>query len=147
MTTSAIAKLGQLYLDRGRWQGSQLLPAAWVDEATRSHVATNRADPDWDQGYGFQFWRSRHGYRGDGAYGQYTVVLPEADAVVAVTSQSLDMQGVLDQMWEHLLPALTAGAGPAGPWPWPSPSLAVPASDAGELPSATFRPSRWGGPG
>lgn len=139
VTTSAIAKLGQLYLDRGRWQGSRLLPAAWVDEATRSHVATNRADPDWDQGYGFQFWRSRHGYRGDGAYGQYMVVLPEADAVVAITSQSLDMPGVLDRMWEHLLPALTAGGGPAGPWPSESPALAVPAGDAGALPSATFR--------
>ncbi len=141
VTTEAIAKLGQLYLDRGRWQGAQLVPAEWVAEATRAHVATDRENPDWSQGYGFQFWRSRHGYRGDGAYGQYMVVLPEADAVVAITSQSPDMQGVLDRLWEHLLPALTAGDGPAGPWPSETPVLAGPAGDggSGEIPSATFR--------
>jgi CubicO group peptidase (beta-lactamase class C family) len=143
VTTSAIAKLGQLYLDEGRWQGAQLLPAAWVAEATRSHVATGRENQDWDQGYGFQFWRSRHGYRGDGAYGQYMVILPEADAVVAITSQSPDMQGVLDRLWEHLLPALTAGPGPAGPWPAESPALAGPTGDGstGEMPSGRFGPA------
>ena len=48
---------------------------------------------------------SRHGYRGDGAYGQFCVVLPEHDVVLALTGQSLDMQKVLDLAWEHLLPA------------------------------------------
>jgi CubicO group peptidase (beta-lactamase class C family) len=149
VTTESIAKLGQLYLDRGRWQGSQLLPAEWVDEATRSHVATDGENPDWSQGYGFQFWRSRHGYRGDGAFGQFMVVLPAADAVVAVTSQSPDMQGVLDRMWEHLLPALTAGDGPDGAWPSETPVLAVPAGDGsgGEIPSATFRERGGAGTG
>ncbi|AGZ45114.1 beta-lactamase [Actinoplanes friuliensis DSM 7358] len=106
--TEAIAKLGQLYLRNGEWDGRQLLSPEWVEEATRAHVATVRPEPDWDQGYGFQFWRARHGYRGDGAFGQFMVVLPEADAVVAITSQSPDMQGVLDALWSHLLPALTA---------------------------------------
>jgi CubicO group peptidase (beta-lactamase class C family) len=106
-TTEAIAKLGQLYLQRGMWNGTQLLPSAWVDDATRSHVS-NGSDPasDWEQGYGFQFWMARHGYRGDGAYGQFCVVLPEFDVVLAMTGQSTDMQGVLNLAWEHLLPAL-----------------------------------------
>ena len=106
-TTEAIAKLGELYLRRGRWEGSPLLDAAWVDEATRAHIA-NPAEPqpDWRQGYGFQFWMARHGYRGDGAYGQFCVVLPEQDVVLAITGQSLDMQAVLDAAWEHLLPAI-----------------------------------------
>ena len=85
-----------------------LLPRSWITEATRLHVVPDREDPDWSQGYGFQFWRSRHGYRGDGAYGQYMVILPEADAVVAITSQSPAMQVVLDALWMHLLPVLTA---------------------------------------
>ena len=80
--------------------------AGWVREATTPQVSTAGEDKvDWTQGYGFQFWGARHGYRGDGAYGQYCVVLPEHDAVVAVTGASPDMQAVLDAMWEHLLPA------------------------------------------
>lgn len=141
VTTSAIAKLGQLYLDRGRWQGSQLLPESWGAEATRAHVATNQPEaPDWDQGYGFQFWRSRHGYRGDGACGQYMVVLPEADAVVAMTAQSPAMHDMLGALWEHLLPALTSPDGPAGPWSSPSPVLPVPVGEGPgrDLPQGTF---------
>ncbi|MCP2032666.1 CubicO group peptidase (beta-lactamase class C family) [Okibacterium sp. HSC-33S16] len=105
--TEAIAALGQLYLQRGVWQGTQLIPAAWVDEATRPQVA-NGSDPtsDWEQGYGFQFWMARHGYRGDGAYGQFCVILPEHNVVLAMTGQSQDMQGVLDLAWQHLLPAI-----------------------------------------
>jgi CubicO group peptidase (beta-lactamase class C family) len=140
VTTSAIAKLGQLYLDRGMWQGQRLLPASWVDEATRRHVATGPGDGDWDQGYGFQFWRSRHGYRGDGAYGQYMVVLPEADAVVAITSQSPAMHLILDALWEHLLPAL-GSSGLGGAWPSENPVLPLPSGDgpARDLPHGTFR--------
>jgi CubicO group peptidase (beta-lactamase class C family) len=109
-TTDAIARLGLLYLQGGVWEGKQLLPAAWVAEATRSHVSNaGEPNPDWQQGYGFQFWMSRHGYRGDGAYGQFCVVLPEQDAVVAMTAATVDMQALLDAMWEHLVPALGAG--------------------------------------
>ena len=106
-TTAAVAALGQLYLQRGRWGDSRLLPATWIDEATRPQVSTAaEGNPDWQQGYGFQFWIARHGYRGDGAYGQYCIVLPEHDAVLAITSQTPDMQSVLDLVWRHLLPAL-----------------------------------------
>ena len=109
-TTDAVARLGQLYLQRGAWDGRQLLPETWVEQATAVHVPTpHEGDVDWRQGYGLQVWRSRHGYRGDGAYGQLCLVLPEQDAVVAVTGQSSDMQRVLDAVWTHLLPALDAG--------------------------------------
>lgn len=156
--TEAIAKLGQLYLRGGEWAGRRLLSPEWVALATRAHVATGRPDPDWNQGYGFQFWRGRHGYRGDGAFGQFMVVLPEADAVVAITSQSPDMQGLLDALWTELLPALTAAGGtPAPPTSAapvvPSTTATLPlagpptadglAGPAGELGPATFRP----GPG
>ncbi|WP_225753564.1 serine hydrolase [Actinotalea sp. Marseille-Q4924] len=110
-TTDAVARLGLLYLQGGHWGGSRLVPEAWVDEATRSHVANAGQDRpvDWSQGYGFQFWMSRHGYRGDGAYGQFCVVLPEQDAVLAMTAATEAMQEVLDAAWEHLLPAMGAG--------------------------------------
>jgi CubicO group peptidase (beta-lactamase class C family) len=106
-TTDAIAKLGQLYLQRGWWGDRRLLPEEWVDQATSLQVANPlEENPDWRQGYGFQFWLARHGYRGDGAYGQFCVVLPEQQTVVAITGASLDMQAVLDGLWSDLLPAL-----------------------------------------
>jgi hypothetical protein len=62
-------------------------------------------NPDWAQGYGFQFWRSRHGYRGDGAYGQFCLVLPEHDVVLALTTESTATQELLELVWSLLLPA------------------------------------------
>lgn len=108
--TEDIAKFGQLYLQKGRWNGKPVVPAAWVEAAT-SRQTSNGSSPksDWDQGYGYQFWRCRHGaYRGDGAFGQYCVVLPEQDAVIAITSGVKDMQAVLDLVWDRLLPAFKA---------------------------------------
>jgi hypothetical protein len=84
------------------------VPEAWVEAAT-ARQASNGSNPrsDWDQGYGYQFWRCRHGaYRGDGAFGQYAIVLPEQDAVIAITSGVRDMQSVLNLVWDKLLPAL-----------------------------------------
>ena len=106
--TEDIAKFGQLYLQKGAWNGKQLVPAAWVEQATSKQVS-NGSDPekDWDQGYGFQFWRCRHGaFRGDGALGQICLVLPEQDAVVAITADTKDMQAELNVVWDKLLPAL-----------------------------------------
>jgi CubicO group peptidase (beta-lactamase class C family) len=111
-----IARLGQLYLDDGVWNGRRLLPDEWV--AAASSLQTPNGDweqVDWQQGYGFQFWMSRHGYRGDGAFGQFMVVLPEHDTVVAMFSCTDQMQVVLDAMWEHLLPALSDGAHAGSP--------------------------------
>jgi CubicO group peptidase (beta-lactamase class C family) len=110
LRTEDIAKFGQLYLQKGQWKGKQLIPAAWVEEAT-ARQTSNGSNPksDWEQGYGYQFWRCRNGaYRGDGAFGQYCVVLPEQDAVIAITSGLGDMAAVLNLVWEKLLPGLQA---------------------------------------
>ena len=106
--TEDIARFGQLYLQQGKWQGKPLVPAVWIEAAT-ARQTSNGSDPksDWAQGYGYQFWRCRHGaYRGDGAFGQYCVVLPEQDAVLAITSGLKDMQAVLNVVWDKLLPAM-----------------------------------------
>jgi CubicO group peptidase (beta-lactamase class C family) len=110
--TEDIARFGQLYLQKGRWQGKQLVPAAWVEQAT-ARQTSNGSSPnsDWDQGYGYQFWRCRHGaYRGDGAFGQYCIVMPEQDAVVAITSGVRDMQAVLNLVWDKLLPGMESSS-------------------------------------
>jgi CubicO group peptidase (beta-lactamase class C family) len=106
--TEDIARFGQLYLQKGKWQGKQLVPEAWVEAAT-TRQTSNGSNPqsDWDQGYGYQFWRCRHGaYRGDGAFGQYCVVLPEQDSVIVITSGGKDMQAILNLVWDKLLPAM-----------------------------------------
>jgi len=110
LRTEDIARFGQLYLQKGQWQGRPLIPASWIAAAT-SRQTSNGSNPksDWDQGYGYKFWRCRHGaYRGDGAFGQYCIVLPEQDAVVAITSGVRNMQAVMDLVWDKLLPAMQA---------------------------------------
>ena len=108
--TEDVAKLGQLYLQGGRWGEDRLLPERYVEQATSRQIDTpNQDNLDWRQGYGFQFWMSRHGYRGDGAFGQFCVVLPAQDAMVAITAGTEAMQAVLDNLWQHLLPGLGTG--------------------------------------
>ena len=106
--TEDIARFGQLYLQKGKWNGKPLVPESWVEAAT-ARQTSNGSNPksDWDQGYGYQFWRCRHNaYRGDGAFGQYCIVMPDQDAVIAITSGVKDMQSVLNLVWDKLLPAM-----------------------------------------
>jgi CubicO group peptidase (beta-lactamase class C family) len=112
-TVDAVARLGELYRAGGMWGDERLLSEDWVTLATSRQIATPPVgSPDWEQGYGFQFWMARHGYRGDGAFGQFCVVVPEAGLVVALTSESEPMQPVLDALWAHVLPAIDAPADP-----------------------------------
>ncbi len=109
VTTPAILGLAQAYLDEGRVGGRQLLSPRWVDEA-RSPVAgsptpSETGSRDWELGYGFSFWNASHGYRGDGAFGQFALVLPEQGLAVGITSEHDPMQDTLDLVWQHLLPA------------------------------------------
>lgn len=114
LTTESIARFGELYLRHGRWAGTQLIPADFVAEAT-SLLTPNPAEPnpDWQQGYGYQFWRSRYGYRADGAFGQFCLVLPDQDAVIAITSATEDLQAILGTVWQHLLPGFSLHALPS----------------------------------
>jgi len=113
--TEDIACFGQLLLQEGEWNGRRLLPRDWVRQATALQ-ASNGSNPesDWDQGYGFQFWRCRPGfYRGDGAFGQFCIVMPQYDTVVAITSGTGDMGAVMNLLWAELLPELRPAAIPA----------------------------------
>lgn len=109
ISTDGLARFARLYLDDGVWEGHRLLPAGWVATAARHHIETGIIEErplDWSQGYGYQFWMARHGYRGDGACGQFVIVLPKQRASVAITGLTENMQGVLDRLWTHLLPSL-----------------------------------------
>ena len=109
-----MAKFGQMLLQKGKWNGKQIVPQSWVQEATTFQIMSN--DPgstlpkelnDWEQGYSYQFWMGRHNsYRVDGLGGQFIIVLPEKDAVVVLTSAAANTQEELNQVWDNLLPAM-----------------------------------------
>jgi len=110
LKTTDIAKFGQFLLNRGNVNGKQILNAEWIDLATSVHISNGNPeeDNDWTQGYGFQFWKCKPEgvYRGDGAFGQYCVVMPKQDAVLAITSGSANIREILKSAWKHLLPAM-----------------------------------------
>ncbi|MBN1127275.1 MAG: serine hydrolase [Sedimentisphaerales bacterium] len=123
LKTEDMTKFGQLFLQKGVWQGRQILPSAWVEEATTMKIEQDPGAPqarkdtsDWLQGYCYQMWRSRHNsYRADGAYGQFIIIMPEKDAVIAITAETPDMQSELNLVWEYILPSIHTEALPANP--------------------------------
>ena len=108
-----IARLGQFYLDGGCWEGKQLLDPAWVRDAqtpwSDNSTGGNRGQSDWSCGYGYQFWmcKPEHVFRGDGAFGQYCIICPDQDMVIAINSGVEDMGAVMDSIWKHILPAVS----------------------------------------
>ena len=100
-----LAKLAFLYLHQGRWDGRQIVPAAWVEESTTDHVA----DPQYD--YGYLWWLDRsNGYAYmAGLYGQLAVVDPGKDLVAVFTSHfpaTVDANSVTRSLLEtYILPA------------------------------------------
>lgn len=112
--TEDMAKFGQLFLQKGKWNGKQILPAVWVNEASTLKIIQHpeysqekRDSSDWEQGYGYQMWRCRHNaFRGDGAFGQFIIVMPDQDAVIAITAETPSMQEEINLVWKYLLPAM-----------------------------------------
>ena len=113
LSAESLSIFGQFLLQRGYWNGKQLVPSQWIDGATRTQIATGnhssaeRPRPDWELGYGYQFWTCRYGaYRADGANGQFVIVIPQKEAVLAITSDEANTQAILQTVWDHILPQL-----------------------------------------
>lgn len=118
LKTEDLAKTGQLILQNGKWNGKQLVPVEWIAEMSKKQVdsapaGTNtreiikNADPDWIQGYGYQMWMCRnHAFRADGARGQFILILPEQNTVIAMTADTPHMQAELQLVWDYILPVL-----------------------------------------
>jgi CubicO group peptidase (beta-lactamase class C family)/predicted glycoside hydrolase/deacetylase ChbG (UPF0249 family) len=112
--TEDMAKFGQLFLQKGMWNGKQVLPKEWVEEASTTKIiqhpdlAQEKKDAsDWEQGYCYQMWRCRNNaYRGDGAFGQFIIVMPDQDAVIILTSETGNMQEEFNLVWKYLYPAI-----------------------------------------
>ncbi|MDR1919402.1 MAG: beta-lactamase family protein [Tannerellaceae bacterium] len=115
--TEDMARLGQFYLQQGRWNGRQLLSKAWIKEASSLQIyqrdsltLEEELHDNGVQGYGYQIWRcTGNAYRADGANGQFIIVMPEQDAVVIITENARNTQEVLRLVFEHLQPMMTEG--------------------------------------
>ena len=149
LTVHDLARIGMLLADGGRFGGAQVVPADYVDELARPWSDTRDpsqpADPenDWTYGYGYQVWRGRHGFRVDGAYGQFAVVLPEHGLVIAYQGATLETQRTMRAFWRFVeavevadaaddAAAPGAGAGAEAPSPldaWDARDALSPAPD------------------
>ncbi|WP_434752057.1 serine hydrolase domain-containing protein [Paenibacillus amylolyticus] len=106
LSNEELSRFGQFLLQEGRWNNKQLVPNEWIRAATRKQIETS-GDGDWGQGYGYQFWMCSHNaYRADGAFGQFCIVLPSKKAVISINSEEENMQGILNAVWEQILPVL-----------------------------------------
>ena len=113
LKTEDMAKFGQLFLQKGKWKGKQVLPAAWIKEASSLKIVQHpeypqvkRDSSDWEQGYCYQMWRCRHNaYRADGAFGQFIIIMPDQDAVIVFTAETPSMQDQINLVWKYLLPS------------------------------------------
>lgn len=117
LCTEDVAKLGQLLLQNGRWNGRQLVPAHWVDTMTSKQVEScplnafsrhkdpavlNDPENDHSKGYGYYVWQGKYGtYRIEGMRGNYAIVSPSREIVLAITSNSNMDQRYMDLIWKH----------------------------------------------
>ncbi len=120
--TEDMAKFGQLFLQEGQWNGKQLVSKEWVAEASKCQVPSVPAGTRPDEveakgltkenctfllGYGYQMWMCPQGaYRADGARGQYIMIIPDSDAVIAVTADSPNLQGEQNLIYKYIFPVL-----------------------------------------
>ena len=104
--------MGLLFLQHGRWNGRQVVPEEWIDRAMSKQIDNDdgAATHDWTQGYCYQMWVStpKNSVRLDGAFGQFSIILPEQNAVVAITECTEETQKTLDLVWKHLVPGMSA---------------------------------------
>lgn len=120
MNAESLAKIGQFMLQKGEWNGRQLLSREWVEEAsapqikiyaghdiTEQQVVDTEAKLDGATGYCYQMWQCRFGgYRFDGAFGQFNIVFPEYNAVVTVFQHNINTGDSLNNVYKYIVPLL-----------------------------------------
>ncbi|MFT4051463.1 MAG: HAD-IA family hydrolase [Microbacterium sp.] len=123
LTVEDLARTATMLAHGGAFAGRQVVPAWYVEEMSRPWSDTSAFDGpasaegevnDWSLGYGYQVWRSRHGFRLDGAAGQYGLVLPEHDLVIGYQGATLDTQAVLRAIWDFVETVDAAASVPLG---------------------------------
>ncbi len=106
LRVSEIAKFGQLYLQKGEWKGKQLIPREWVNETSKAQIKTGM-EPAFNGEYSYLFWMGpNNSYRADGKYGQYSIIMPDKNAVIAINAYNTGEDSILNYVWKHIYPKI-----------------------------------------
>lgn len=106
LTVNDLAKFSQLYLQKGIWNGKQIIPKEWVEATAKPQISTDRDDV-YSNAYSYLFWHGPNkSYRADGKYGQFGIILPEKNTVIAINAYNRDQGNILDLLWKNLYPMI-----------------------------------------
>ena len=101
MSTEEVSRFGQLWLDRGVWNGTQLIPKDWVKRVWDTVIMTDEGESD----YSILFWRGRNeSLCAVGRHGQYCVMIPEKSIVFAMNSMDMTNENLMEYFWTYLYP-------------------------------------------
>lgn len=115
--TEDMAKIGICYLNRGKYNGKQVIPEAWIDAATTRQIDKIPSVFNDDSGYGFQIFIQSDEmgtFSFNGLYSQFVVVFPRYDAVFVCTAGEPQEDLFMKTLWKHF-PAAFADKIPAEP--------------------------------
>ena len=101
--SESLAKVGQMWLDGGVWNGKQIVSKEWIEQMSAKQANGG------DYGYGYQVWMCKYpsAVRADGALGQYVIVVPEKDVVIVLTEASFtNGKPQRNLIWDNFLPQL-----------------------------------------
>lgn len=121
LSTESLAKVGQLMLQGGVWEGVQLISQEWIkammapqimqykgiifDEQEQQAIVAS--GDQGQQGYGYQMWCCTNGaVRMDGAWSQFVILFPKQNSVVVTTAHSANNSGLLSSIWSRIYPNL-----------------------------------------
>lgn len=111
MKATDVAKLGQLFLNKGVLNGERIVSEEYIEMATSKQFdtapfyAANKSESI--QGYGFHLWRSSHdAYRASGLFGQVCLVIPDRNIVAVFNSATSGSQPILDAFFDTVYPAI-----------------------------------------
>ena len=115
--TEELARFILCYLDEGKFEGRQVIPAGWAKSAVQKHRDSSGMRESTRNGYGLGFWRNPErvgGWRANGMFSQFGVAFPEQDAVFVCNAAATDETAMHELVWKHIFPAFDDAARPAG---------------------------------
>lgn len=121
LVTEDMARFTYFMLQRGKWEGKQLLNEDWFTRAASKQIETagdfEGHIKEWANGYGYQCWMGSlpGSFRADGAYGQFGFVYPTLDLCVITTAATEQTQSMIDSMMKYLIPSVQETSLPASP--------------------------------